>query len=328
MSQPIGSAVEPHAGERLWGTVRDAVWQAVVVDEQVLRLLSVAVLAHGHALIEDVPGVGKTLLARAFSRALGLGFARVQGTPDLLPGDVLGASVLEGSRFRFIPGPVFTNILLVDEINRATPRTQSALLEAMEEGRVSIEGETRDLPDPSWCSRPRTPSSSRARSRCRRPSSTGSWSGSGSATRAGTTRPASPAATGPAPSHSTRCSRSSSPTSCSRCASPSAPSRSSAQVEAYIVDLVRETRQRPEVRLGGSPRSTMALYRATQAWAYLAGRDFVVPDDAKALVPAVLGHRMILDIDRQLQGSTAEDVIEAVLESVAVPPVQGAGSRP
>src|SRR6185369_11706496 len=103
---------------------------------------------HGHVLIEDVPGVGKTLLARAFSRALGLDFARVQGTPDLLPGDVLGASILDGSSFRFIPGPIFTNVLLVDEINRATPRTQSALLEAMEEGNVSIEGETRALPDP------------------------------------------------------------------------------------------------------------------------------------------------------------------------------------
>ena len=106
-----------------------------------IRLLLVAVLAGGHVLIEDVPGVGKTLLARAFSRALGLDFSRVQGTPDLLPSDILGASVLEGGTFRFIPGPIFTNVLLVDEINRATPRSQSALLEAMEEGHVSIEGD-------------------------------------------------------------------------------------------------------------------------------------------------------------------------------------------
>ena len=140
--------MSPFAGERFWRAVRDSVSQAVVVDEQVIRLLAVALLAHGHALIEDVPGVGKTLLAKAFSRALGMEFSRVQGTPDLLPSDVLGASVLEGAAFRFIPGPIFTNVLLVDEINRATPRTQSALLEAMEEGHASIEGQTRSLPRP------------------------------------------------------------------------------------------------------------------------------------------------------------------------------------
>src|SRR4051794_25292936 len=143
----MNSMRQPEGG-RLWTDVRDMVSRAVVVDDEPLRLLIVAMLTHGHALVEDVPGVGKTLLTRAFSRSLGLGFARVQGTPDLLPSDVLGASLLEGNAFRFVPGPVFTNVLLVDEINRATPRTQSALLEAMEEGQVSIEGETRPLPDP------------------------------------------------------------------------------------------------------------------------------------------------------------------------------------
>src|SRR3954470_8309038 len=135
-------------GRRFWADLRENVGRAVVVDDTALRLLVVALLAHGHALVEDVPGVGKTLLTRSFSRALGLTFARVQGTPDLLPSDVLGSSLLEGDHFRFVPGPVFTNVLLVDEINRATPRTQSALLEAMEERQVSIEGETRPLPDP------------------------------------------------------------------------------------------------------------------------------------------------------------------------------------
>ena len=148
MTEPTIAPPSPFAGERFWRAICDSVGRAVVVDDEVVRLLAIAVLAHGHALIEDVPGVGKTLLARAFSRALGMTFSRVQGTPDLLPGDVLGASVLEGGSFRFIPGPIFTNVLLVDEINRATPRTQSALLEAMEEGHVSIEGETRALPDP------------------------------------------------------------------------------------------------------------------------------------------------------------------------------------
>jgi MoxR-like ATPase len=124
-------------GRRTWEAVRRAVSHAVVGAENALRLVLIAVLADGHALIEDVPGVGKTLLARATARALGLETARVQGTPDLLPADVTGASILEEGRFRFVPGPVFTNILLVDEINRATPRTQSALLEAMQERQVS-----------------------------------------------------------------------------------------------------------------------------------------------------------------------------------------------
>ena len=135
-------------GRRFWSDLRSAVDSAVVVDDGALRLLAVALLAGGHALVEDVPGVGKTLLTRAFARSLGLTFGRIQGTPDLLPSDVLGASLLEGDHFRFVPGPVFTNVLLVDEINRATPRTQSALLEAMQESQVSIEGETRPLPDP------------------------------------------------------------------------------------------------------------------------------------------------------------------------------------
>ncbi len=139
---------DPHAGTRLWRSLREEVARAVVGGEEPLRLLTVALLAEGHALIEDVPGVGKTLLARAFARALGLDFGRVQGTPDLLPSDVTGSSVLADGSFRFIPGPIFTNVLLVDEINRATPRTQSALLEAMQERQVSVDGETRPIAAP------------------------------------------------------------------------------------------------------------------------------------------------------------------------------------
>ena len=135
-------------GARFLTAVEEAVATAVVGAERPLRLLATTLLAEGHALLEDVPGVGKTLLARAFAKALGMTFARVQGTPDLLPTDVTGSSILEGGQFRFMPGPVFANVLLVDEINRATPRTQSALLEAMQERQVSAEGQTRPLPDP------------------------------------------------------------------------------------------------------------------------------------------------------------------------------------
>ena len=147
------SPAPPADGARAFRALHEATASAVVGAEEPLRLLTIALLAEGHALIEDVPGIGKTLLARAFARALGLGFGRIQGTPDLLPSDVTGASVLDGSpatgmNLRFVPGPVFTNVLLVDEINRATPRTQSALLEAMQERQVSVEGVTRRLPDP------------------------------------------------------------------------------------------------------------------------------------------------------------------------------------
>jgi MoxR-like ATPase len=312
----------PFAGERFWRAVRDSVSQAVVVDEHVIRLLAVALLAHGHALIEDVPGVGKTLLAKAFSRALGMGFSRVQGTPDLLPSDVLGASVLEGSGFRFIPGPIFTNVLLVDEINRATPRTQSALLEAMEEGHASIEGETRELPDPFFVLATENPIElegtfalpeaqlDRFLVRIRL----------GYPDRAGEARIARRYRESAEPLEAVTLVAQ--PDELLAMRDSVRTIDVSAPVEDYIVDLVRETRIRPELSLGGSPRSTMALYRATQAWAYLAGRDFVLPDDVKALVPAVLGHRIMLDIDRQLRGSTTEEVIEGVLGSVAAPPVQ------
>ena len=142
--------IDALAGRRFWDQLRASVARAVVGNEGPLRMLAVAVLAEGHALLDDVPGVGKTLLARAFARSLGLTFARVQGTPDLLPADVTGSSVYDAgtASFRFIPGPVFTNLLLVDEINRATPRTQAALLEAMQERQVSAEGESRPLPEP------------------------------------------------------------------------------------------------------------------------------------------------------------------------------------
>ncbi len=292
----------------------------MVVADEPLRLLAVALLAHGHALVEDVPGVGKTLLTRAFSRALGLTFARVQGTPDVLPSDVLGASLLEGDHFRFLPGPVFTNILLVDEINRATPRTQSALLEAMEERQVSIEGETRPLPDPFLVLATQNPielegtfalpeaqldrflvrlhlgypdpvQERRIASRYR-----------ASADPLAAVEPVLQADAVLQMRDAVRTIRVAEP------------------VEAYAVALVRASRERPELRLGASPRASVALYRAAQAEAFLSGRDYVLPDDVKSVAAAVLGHRVLLDLDRQLRGMTAESVIEDLLAAVEAPP--------
>ncbi len=309
-------------GERFWRSLREVVGRAVVVDDLPLRLMTVALLADGHALVEDVPGVGKTLLTRAFSRALGLGFARVQGTPDLLPSDVLGASILEGGSFRFVPGPIFTNVLLVDEINRATPRTQSALLESMEERQVSLEGETRPLPLPFLVLATQNPVELEGtfalpeaqldrfavRIRLGYPSATDERR------IAGRFRDSAQPLDAVEPI-----------TDAQRLLALRDVVRGitvSDEVEAYVVDLVRATRDRAELSLGASPRATVVLYRISQAWAHLAGRDFVLPDDVKAVAPHVLSHRVMLDVDRQLRGATTEAVVDELLARVAVPPAQ------
>jgi len=314
-----GSTTHTGRPPDVWDRLRGAVGEAVVGDEAALRLLAVALLAEGHALIEDVPGVGKTLLAHAFARALGLTFARVQGTPDLLPTDVTGTSILDGGSLRFVAGPVFTNVLLVDEINRATPRTQSALLEAMQERQVSIEGATRPLPAPFLVLATQNPielegtfalpeaqldrflvrirlgypdeASERAIARRYR-------DGSEPLARVQAVVEADEI---PALQQAAR------------------EVRVADEVERYLVALTRATRRHPDVQLGASPRASVSLYRATQAWALLAGRSFAVPDDVQAVVPSVLGHRLLLDVDRQLRGASVERIVEQVVESVPVP---------
>ena len=309
---------DPHAGARLWSSIREAVGRAVVGAEAPLRLLTIALLAEGHALLEDVPGVGKTLLARAFARSLGLDFGRVQGTPDLLPTDVTGSSVLADGSFRFIPGPIFTNVLLVDEINRATPRTQSALLEAMQEGQVSVDGETRELPRPFLVLATQNPielegtfalpeaqldrflvrvalgypDEDEERSIASRHRAT--------AEPLESIEPVLDPAALPALREATRA------------------IAVSDEVEAYLVRLVRATRGHPDLRLGASPRASVSLYRAAQAAALLDGRDFVLPDDVSALVAPVLTHRLVVDIDRELRGATAATALEELLAQVPV----------
>jgi MoxR-like ATPase len=311
------------AGARFLASIQDAVSVAVVGAEQPLRLLATAVLAEGHALLEDVPGVGKTLLARAFAASLGLTFARVQGTPDLLPTDVTGSSILEGSEFRFIPGPVFANILLVDEINRATPRTQSALLEAMQERQVSAEGHTRPLPDPFLVLATQNPIE---------------LEGTFALPEAQLDRfllriaigyPDEPAERRIAARHQVAAEPLDAVTQVAAGTDVSAL-RDAARtvhvgedVERYLVALVRGTRQHDDVRLGASPRSSVALYRAAQAWALLDGRDFVLPDDVRTIAHAVLEHRLLLDVDRELRGATVAGVVDGVLEQVPVPLSEG-----
>ncbi len=306
-------------GHRFWRELRAAVAGSLVGAEPALRLLAVAMLADGHALVEDVPGTGKTTIARAFAQALGLTFARVQGTPDLLPGDVTGSSLYEGGTFRFVPGPIFTNILLVDEINRATPRTQSALLEAMQERQVSIDGETHRLPGPFLVLATENPielegtfalpEAQLDRFLVR--------TSVGYPTEADELRIAGLYRDGSAPIEGVRriC------TAEEVVALQDAASRIlvSDDVGNYVVALVRASRRHPDVRLGASPRASVALYRAAQASAFLDGRDFVRPDDVAAIAPAVLAHRILLDVDRELRGATADRVMTQLVAATPLP---------
>ena len=310
---------EAHAGRRFWDALHAGVANAVVGNERPLRMLAVALLAEGHALLDDVPGVGKTLLARAFSRSLGLTFSRVQGTPDLLPGDVTGSSIYEGGAFRFIPGPVFTNVLLVDEINRATPRTQAALLEAMQERQVSAEGMTHKLPEPFMVVATENPVE---------------LEGTFSLPEAELDRFLVQASLG-YPDRDAEIAIASrymlraeplddvpvvaDAAEILRLREQVRTLTVSDDVVGYLVDLVRATRDHVDLRLGASPRASVALHRASQAWAFLDGRTFVVPEDVAAVAPVVIGHRMLLDLDRRLRGGTVQTVLEEVLKSVAIP---------
>jgi MoxR-like ATPase len=299
----------------------EAVGRAVVGAEEPVRLVLTALLADGHVLVEDVPGTGKTLLARAIARALDLRTNRIQGTPDLLPVDVTGSSLYEGGSLRFAPGPVFTNILLMDEINRATPRTQAALLEAMQERQVSIEGQTRPLPEPFVVLATQNPiefegtfalpQAQLDRFLVRIGLGYPDVAGERSIARrhqaaAEPLDRIEPIADGPrllALRDEVR------------------RVRVADEVEAYLVSLVRATRLHPDIQLGASPRATVALYRAAQATALLQGRSFVLPDDVKAIARPVLAHRLVVDLDQSLRGASAEAALDAILDQLPVPPV-------
>jgi MoxR-like ATPase len=269
--------------------------------------------------VEDVPGTGKTTIARAFAQALGLTFARVQGTPDLLPGDVTGSSLFENGGFRFVPGPIFTNILLVDEINRATPRTQSALLEAMQERQVSIDGETHRLPGPFLVLATENPIELEGTfalpeaqlDRFLVRTSVGYPTETNELVIAGLYRD------GSTPVENVR--RVCSAAEVLELQDAASRILVSDDVGRYVVALVRASRTHPDVRLGASPRASVALYRAAQASAFLEGRDFVLPDDVAGMAPAVLAHRILLDVDRELRGATADRVVAELVASTPLP---------
>ena len=221
-----------------------------------VRLAMACLLARGHLLVEDLPGMGKTTLSHALAKVMGLDFQRIQFTSDLLPGDILGTSVFdkESAQFVFHPGPIFAELVLADEINRATPKSQSALLEAMEEGQVTIEGATRPLPEPFFVVATQNPVSS----------------GGTFALPESQLDRAELAAIQQA---------------------VSAVRVSDALVD-YVLRLVEATRTQPQFAWGLSPRASLALLAAARAWAFLDGRDYVIPEDVQAVLPSVVGHRL------------------------------------
>jgi MoxR-like ATPase len=309
--------------------ILDNVQKVIIGKEAEVRLTVVCLLCAGHLLIEDVPGVGKTMLARSLAKSTGCEFKRIQFTPDILPSDVTGVSVYnqKSGDFEFRPGPIVSEIVLADEINRATPKTQSSLLEAMEEHRVTVDGVTRDLPRPFMVLATQNPIE---------------YEGTFPLPEAQLDRFLMRVHLG-YPSNTDEVLMMDKQ-------QMAHPVESLEQVtdaneiiqiqeavkeiyvdpliKQYIVGLVDMTRQHEAVYLGASPRGSLALYRTAQAQAMLDGRDYVIPDDVKELAYATLGHRVIVSPSARVKSVSAADIILGCLERVPVPGARARGGQP
>lgn len=317
---PYLSAAEAHAAaEQAYAVIR-AVEQVILGKGNAVRLMVAGLLSGGHLLVEDIPGVGKTTLARAVAKAIGGQFRRIQFTPDLLPADVTGSIIYNQARgaFEFHPGPIFANIVLADEINRATPKTQSALLEAMEERTVSIEGESHPLPQPFLVIATQNNIE---------------MTGTHPLPEAQMDRFFARIALGyPSPEVEERILATRQLESPLETLQPVlTPEQLTGlqhqtrriylcpEVRRYIVEIVHATRQHPQVRLGVSPRASLALMTGSQAHALLQGRDRVEPDDVQAMTIPVLAHRLILRTDNA-GAISAESVLRDILRQIEPPP--------
>ncbi len=300
--------------------VRDSIQQVIVGKEEVIDLCLVAILCEGHLLMEDVPGTGKTTLAKAIARSLDCSFRRIQFTPDLLPSDVTGVFYYnqKNQEFEFRPGPVLSQIVLADEINRATPRTQSALLEAMQERQITVDVETMALPRPFLVIATQNPIE---------------LEGTFPLPEAQVDRFLIKVAMG-YPSDEEENAillrfQESDPLADLRPVVKAEEImtmqgqvravRVETSVRQYVVDIARATREHNDVAVGVSPRGTMSLFHTCQALAAVRGRDYVIPDDAKYLAPHVLTHRILVNPKTRLRGRTPADVLTDIVESIPVP---------
>ena len=310
-----GPTVAVEEIQRFAQEVEANIGQVIVGKQEVIEMLVVALLCEGHVLLEDVPGVGKTMLARALATTLGVEYRRLQCTPDLLPSDITGVSVFNQAtrEFEFKPGPAFTHILLADEINRATPRAQAALLECMGERQVTVDGETRPLPRPFLVLATQNPIE---------------YEGTFPLPEAQLDRFLFKLSLGYLPPQEEsamllnlggRHPIEELEPAIDGMRTPELAEqvwavRVDDSLRDYIVALIQATRDHPDLALGASPRGSLALYRGAQAMAAIRGRDYVLPDDIQALAPAALPHRCIVKPESALRGRTTETIIAEIVE--------------
>ncbi|HLX49223.1 MAG TPA: MoxR family ATPase [Streptosporangiaceae bacterium] len=319
-----GDRQRPGGTADLCARILAEVEQVIVGKREPVRMVLIGILAAGHILIEDLPGLGKTLLARTFATALGLRFTRVQFTPDMLPADLTGAPILDPrtGEFSFRPGPVFTNLLLADEINRTPPKTQAALLEAMAESQVSVDGTTHALDPPFVVLATDNPIE---------------YEGTYPLPEAQLDRFTARIKLGyldrdgEAEMVRRRLDRGSAPPTANQVTDAAGllAMRESLEgvhldrdVLGYIVDLVAATRGHPKVTVGASPRGTLAIVQLARGHAVLAGRDFVAPEDVKAVAVAALGHRLVLRPEMWVRQLTGDDIVAELLGQLPVPRAQ------
>lgn len=307
------------------GALRHEVGKAVVGQDAAVTSMVIALICRGHVLLEGVPGTAKTLLVRAFSKALQIETKRVQFTPDLMPGDITGSLIYDSrtAEFTFREGPVFTNLMLADEINRTPPKSQAALLEAMEERQVSVDGTPRPLPDPFMVAATQNPVEYEGtyplpeaqldrflmKVRIDLPERDAEIEVISRHARGFDPRDLDGAGLRPVAG----------PEDLAQARKELQSVIVHPQVLAYIVDVVRATRISPSLQIGVSPRGATAILNTSKAWAWLSGRDYVSPDDVKALAFSTLRHRVSLRPEAELEGVTTDSVIESILATVPVP---------